>query len=76
MTELRECQLCGESAEIINEQDFHMSFARYEGDTVELNFLHHGAIQCTNCGLTLPFFGGEENKQDNIKFWNGEDTTS
>lgn len=68
---LRPCALCGHDAELVGEHDFHLSFAKYEGEIVQHNFLHYGAIQCSNCGLTLPFFGGDENRMDNINFWNG-----
>lgn len=75
MTKLRDCPICHWEARIVPESDFHQSFCVYdpEDGTVEHNFLHYGAIQCTNCGLTLPFHGGEENRQDNIDFWNGKE---
>lgn len=73
---LRECQLCGKAARLVPESDIHVSFAIYDDSdgSVEHNFLHYGAIQCSNCGLLLPFHGGEENRLDNIKFWNGEES--
>ncbi len=70
---LRPCQLCGGEARFIEAEDFHLSFAIYSGEEVEHNFLHYGAISCSGCSLTLPFFGSEENKQDNINHWNGEE---
>lgn len=67
---LKPCPCCGEEARYIKRGDFHLSFAIYdEPDTVEHNFLHDRAIQCSNCCLTMPEMDPEHPDELAI-YWN------
>ncbi len=69
---LNPCRLCAGEAKFLHGYQYQVAYYFEEGEFVEHNFLHYGAIICSNCSLNLPIFG-EDHKEidDAVASWNG-----